>query len=251
MVPPCFAAPLQARPCALASASICAVTGAPGAGLAHGASPAQLRGHLPLRACLPGSIVRAFCQALSGRTLLIQAVCCLPKGILAPCSYYNTQKRWICQPGNWFVLSVSVLTLSVTCGDSSGLRATGSPSQSKPDGFASSPKGGAIGRPGKPYCSLGPNFAQSAGPCCLDSRLLNLALSVTCGDSSPKGRANCGSRLAAAKSGICVASPFGRGGNAPALTERAYCGSRPAASESRRCVGSPFGGAGIKRSADD
>ena len=106
MVPPCFAAPLQARPCALASASICAVTGAPGAGLAHGASPAQLRGHLPLRACLPGSIVRAFCQALSGRTLLIQAVCCLPKGILTPCSYYNTQKRWICQPGNWVVISV-------------------------------------------------------------------------------------------------------------------------------------------------
>ena len=112
MVPPCFAAPLQARPCALASASICAVTGAPGAGLAHGASPAQLRGHLPLRACLPGSIVRAFCQALSERTLLIQAVCFLPKGILTPCSYYNTQKRWICQPGNWFVLSVSVLALS-------------------------------------------------------------------------------------------------------------------------------------------
>ena len=130
-------------------------------------------------------------------------------------------------------------------------RQASSPSQSKPDGFASSPKGGAIGRPGKPYCSLGPNFAQSAGPCCLDSRLLNLALSVTCGDSSPKGRANCGSRLAAAKSGICVASPFGRGGNAPALTERAHCGSRPAASESRRCVGSPFGRAGIKRSADD
>ena len=95
------------------------------------------------------------------------------------------------------------------------------------------PKGGAIG---KPYCSLGPNFAQSAGPCCLDSRLLNLALSVTCGDSSPKGRANCGSRLAAAKSGICVASPFGRGGNAPALTERAHCGSRPAATEPRICV---------------
>ena len=106
MVPPCFAAPLQARPCALASASICAVTGAPGAGLAHSASPAQLRGHLPPRACLPGSIVRAFCQARSGRTLLIQAVCFLPKGTLAPCSYYNTQKRWICQPGNGLVLTV-------------------------------------------------------------------------------------------------------------------------------------------------
>ena len=130
MVPPCFAAPLQARPCALADASICAVTGAPGAGLAHSASPAQLRGHLPPRACLPGSIVRAFCQAHSGRTLLIQAVCFLPKGIHTPCSYYNTQKQRICQPGNWLVLPVSVLALSVTCGDSSGLRAAGSPSQS-------------------------------------------------------------------------------------------------------------------------
>ena len=174
MVPPCFAAPLQARPCALASASICAVTGAPGAGLAHGASPAQLRGHLPLRACLPGSIVRAFCQALSGRTLLIQAVCCLPKGILAPCSYYNTQKRWICQPGNWLVLSVSVLALSVTYGDSSGLRHPASASclerHSRPAGrcpnssslfppqaavVAVAPKGGAYGgsRPG-------PSFVQ-------------------------------------------------------------------------------------------
>ena len=38
------------------------------------------------------------------------------------------------------------MTLSVTFGDSS-------------------PKGGALGRPGRPCCSLGPNWAQSAGPC--------------------------------------------------------------------------------------
>ena len=200
MVPPCFAAPLQARPCALASASICAVTGAPGVGLAHGASPAQLRGHLPLRACLPGSIVRAFCQALSGRTLLIQAVCFLPKGIRTPCSYYNTQKRWICQPGNWFVLTASVLALS------------GAPRQ-----LSQRESHWQAGQAVLFEQSL--RSAETTVLRCFDSRLLNLALSVTCGDSSPKGRAN--------------------------------CGSRPAVAESRRCVGSPFGGAGIKRSADD
>ena len=45
---------------------------------------------------------------------------------------------------------------------------------------ASSPKGGAIGRPGKPYCSLGSNFAQSAGPCCLDSQLLSTKPCLSC-----------------------------------------------------------------------
>ena len=44
----------------------------------------KLRGHLPPRAHLPGSILRAFCQAQAGRTLLVKAVRFLPKGHTTP-----------------------------------------------------------------------------------------------------------------------------------------------------------------------
>ena len=115
-----------------------------------------------------------------------------------------------------------------------------------------------------------------------------LALSVTYGDSSPKGRANGGLRAAGAESGICVGSPFGgaaerseaervslvtsepqalrwdrsikemcpslsvvtRAAASPSQSKpygfasspkgRANCGSRAAGAESRRCVASPF-----------
>ena len=44
------------------------------------------------------------------------------------------------------------------------------PSQSSLRG-ASSPEGGALGRPGKPCCSHGPNLAQGGGPCPNGQRL--------------------------------------------------------------------------------
>ena len=45
--------------------------------------------------------------------------------------------------------------------------AAGLPSQSKPDGFASSPKVGALGKPGQPCCLLRPDLPQGRGPRCL------------------------------------------------------------------------------------
>ena len=53
------------------------------------------------------------------------------------------------------------------------------PSQSKPDGFDSSPEGGASGAPGK-FLIASKTLAIGLTAC---------ALSVTFGDSSPKGRA--------------------------------------------------------------
>ena len=74
-----------------------------------------------------------------------------------------------------------------------------------------------------------------------------LALSVICASldaSSPKGRANGGSRLAAAAAGL---SPHQSAAQTASPQGEANCGSRLAGAKSRRCVGSPFGGNGDDR----
>ena len=48
---------------------------------------------------------------------------------------------------------------------------------------ASSPDRGALGRPGQPCCSLGPNWAQSAGPCSHWQRLRDNALTEGAGQA--------------------------------------------------------------------
>ena len=153
-----------------------------------------------------------------------------------------------------------------------------SPSQSKPFGFASSPKGRAIGRPGKLCCSLGPNKAQSAGPCPHWQQLLNETAEPGCSrivrallgqqghhrhaSGSPFGGAGERSeteRVSPAKSEpqalrwdrsikeMCPSlSVVTRAASSPSQSKpfgfasspkgRANCGSRPAAAESRRCV---------------